>query len=65
MRINIVQYFCDLLIKLLSTFKKKAPITVMIENYRTGLIWELFMSNPEILPMLKRCGFYNNSPKNK
>jgi hypothetical protein len=26
----------------------QAPITVMIENYRTGLIWKLFMSNPEI-----------------
>ena len=32
----------------------QAPITVMIENYRSGLIWKLFMSNPEIQPMLKR-----------
>ncbi len=32
----------------------QAPITVMIENYRTGLIWKLFMSNPEIKPMLDR-----------
>lgn len=32
----------------------QAPITVMIENYRTGLIWKLFMSNPEIRPMVKR-----------
>src|SRR5215475_4922915 len=30
----------------------QAPIVVMIENYRTGLIWKLFMSNPEIQPML-------------
>ncbi len=30
----------------------QAPITVMVENYRTGLIWKLFMSNPEIKPML-------------
>lgn len=34
----------------------QAPITVMIENARTGLIWKLFMSNPEIKPMLDRVG---------
>jgi hypothetical protein len=34
----------------------QAPITVMIENYRSGLIWKLFMSNPEIKPMLDRIG---------
>ncbi len=32
----------------------QAPITVMIENYRTGLIWKLFMSNPEIREMVKK-----------
>ena len=26
----------------------QGPIVVMIENYRTGLLWELFMSAPEI-----------------
>jgi hypothetical protein len=30
----------------------QAPIVVMIENYRTGLIWKNFMSNPEINKML-------------
>jgi hypothetical protein len=35
----------------------QAPITVMIENYRTGLIWNLFMSNPDIEPMLQAIGF--------
>jgi exo beta-1,2-glucooligosaccharide sophorohydrolase (non-reducing end) len=35
----------------------QAPIVVMIENYRTGLIWKLFMSNPEIQPMLDKIGF--------
>jgi hypothetical protein len=25
----------------------------MIENYRTGLVWKNFMSNPEITTMLK------------
>jgi hypothetical protein len=32
----------------------QAPITVMIENYRTGLVWKAFRSNPEILSMLKK-----------
>ena len=32
----------------------QAPIVVMIENYRTGLVWKNFMSNPEIGEMLKR-----------
>jgi exo beta-1,2-glucooligosaccharide sophorohydrolase (non-reducing end) len=35
----------------------QAPIVVMIENYRSGLIWRLFMSNPEIEPALKNIGF--------
>jgi hypothetical protein len=29
----------------------------MVENYRTGLIWKMFMSNPEIQPMLDKIGF--------
>jgi hypothetical protein len=32
----------------------QAPITVMIENYRTGLVWKNFMSNPEIGVMLQK-----------
>ncbi len=35
----------------------QAPITGMIENYRTGLLWKLFMSNPEMQPMLDRLEF--------
>ena len=34
----------------------QAPIVVMIENYRTGLVWKNFMSNPEIAEMLKKLG---------
>jgi len=30
---------------------------VMIENYRTGLIWKLFMNCPEIKSGLKNLGF--------
>lgn len=32
----------------------QAPIAVMIENRRSGLIWKMFMSNPEIDPMLAK-----------
>ncbi len=35
----------------------QAPIVVMTENYRTGLIWKLFMQNPEVQPMLDKIGF--------
>jgi hypothetical protein len=38
----------------------QAPIVVMIENYRSGLIWKLFMSNAEIKPALDRIGFRND-----
>jgi hypothetical protein len=30
----------------------QAPIVVMIENKRSGLIWDLFMSNSEMQPMM-------------
>ncbi|MCB0571807.1 MAG: hypothetical protein KDC66_18700 [Phaeodactylibacter sp.] len=32
----------------------QAPATVMIENYRSGLIWKLFMQNEDILQGLKK-----------
>lgn len=35
----------------------QAPIVVMIENYRSGLVWKMFMANEEIAPMLERVGF--------
>jgi hypothetical protein len=35
----------------------QAPVVVMIENYRSGLIWKLFMLNPEIQLMLDAIGF--------
>ena len=31
----------------------QAPIVVMIENHRTGLVWKNFMANPEITLMLQ------------
>lgn len=35
----------------------QGPIIVMIENYRSGLLWRLFMSCPEINNGLKKLGF--------
>ena len=35
----------------------EGPIVVMIENYRSGLLWKLFMSCPEIQNGLKKLGF--------
>jgi hypothetical protein len=35
----------------------QGPIIVMIENYRSGLLWKLFMSCPEIQNGLKKLGF--------
>ena len=29
----------------------------MIENYRTGLLWRLFMSCPEVQQGLEKLGF--------
>jgi hypothetical protein len=35
----------------------QGPIIVMIENYRSGLLWKLFMSCPEIQKGLTKLGF--------
>ncbi len=35
----------------------EGPIINMIENYRSQLLWNLFMSNPEIQSALDRMGF--------
>jgi len=35
----------------------QGPIIVMIENYRSQLLWNKFMANPEIQPMLDAIGF--------
>jgi len=35
----------------------QGPIVAMIENYRSGLLWNLFMSCPEIQAGLKKLGF--------
>jgi hypothetical protein len=35
----------------------QGPIIIMIENHRTGLLWDLFMTAPEIQTALDRLGF--------
>lgn len=38
----------------------QGPIIVMIENHRTGLLWDLFMSAPEVQAGLDKLGFTYN-----
>lgn len=35
----------------------QGPIIIMIENYRSGLIWNLFTSSPEVKTGLRNLGF--------
>jgi hypothetical protein len=42
----------------------QAPIVVMVENYRTGLVWKMFMSNTEIKAMLDKVGFEPDKSSN-
>ncbi len=35
----------------------QGPIPVMIENYRSGLLWDLFMKNDDVQTGLKKLGF--------
>ena len=35
----------------------QGPEICMIENYRSGLLWNLFMSSPEVGPGLTKLGF--------
>lgn len=37
----------------------QGPIIIMIENYRTGLLWDLFMSAPEVQSAMTKLGFTN------
>lgn len=39
----------------------QGPIIVMIENYRSGLLWKLFMSHPDVKRGLGRLGFSTKS----
>ena len=39
----------------------QGPIIVMMENYRSGLLWDTFMANTEVQPMLNAIGFVPDS----
>jgi hypothetical protein len=47
---NLTQNWCSQIYMGLN----QGPMVAMIENYRTGLLWKLFMSNPEIKEGLKK-----------
>lgn len=38
----------------------QGPIIIMIENYRSGLLWDLFESAPEVQAARTKLGFTNN-----
>jgi hypothetical protein len=42
----------------------EGPIVVMIENYRSGLIWNLFMRIPDVRSGMKKLGFILPAQKN-
>ena len=42
----------------------EGPVIVMVENYRSKLLWNLFMNIPEIKDGLKRIGFSSDHIKN-
>ncbi len=35
----------------------EGPIVLMIENYRTGMVWKCFMQNNNVKKAMKLCGF--------
>ena len=58
-RYGFVDAFCERLGWQADTFLSidQGPIIVMMENYRTGLLWKLFMSVPEVQAGLRKLGF--------
>ncbi|MBD3582906.1 glucoamylase family protein [Flavobacterium selenitireducens] len=41
----------------------QGPMVAMIENYRSGLLWKLFMNAPEVQTGLKKLGFHSGKYK--
>ncbi|HVW69083.1 MAG TPA: glucoamylase family protein [Steroidobacteraceae bacterium] len=58
-RYGFVDAFCEQRDWRAETFLAidQGPIMVMIENYRTGLLWKLFMSDPDVQTGLRRLDF--------
>lgn len=43
----------------------QGPIVIMIENYRSQLIWNLFMSSPEVAAAMAKAGFTTTAVEEK
>jgi len=43
----------------------QGPIVVMMENHRSGLVWNLFMSSPDVQQGLRKLGFQSPHLKPK
>jgi hypothetical protein len=58
-RYGFVDAFCEAQDWYADTFLAidQGPIILMIENYRTGLLWKLFMKVPEVQTGLRSLGF--------
>lgn len=58
-RFGFVDAFCEARNWYARTYLaiNQGPIVAMIENHRSGLLWELFMSAPEVRVGLSRLGF--------
>jgi hypothetical protein len=58
-RYGFVDAFCEARDWYAQTFLAidQGPIVIMIENHRTGLLWDLFMNAPEVQAGLGRLGF--------
>jgi hypothetical protein len=58
-RFGFVDAFCESRGWRADTFLAidQGPIILMIENYRSGLLWRLFMGAPEVQAGLRRLGF--------
>jgi len=58
-RFGFVDAFCEARGWVADTFLAidQGPILIMIENYRSGLLWRLFMSAPEVQLGLRRLDF--------
>lgn len=41
----------------------QGPLVVMIENHRSGMLWDLFMSHPDVQRGLDRLGFEYRKPE--
>jgi len=41
----------------------QGPIIIMIENYRSGLLWNLFMKDPDVQAGLKKLGFETHATR--